>query len=87
MGGYSGGMGRQVPLNNWSEGVNCIVSPKFVVFVSMLSRLFCVCDSCWGNLQPSHTLLLDLSEPLCREGMATWRGEEGSGRKEREREG
>jgi len=52
-----------------------------VVFVSTLRRLFCVCGSCWGNLQPSQTLLLDLSGPLGWEGKATWRGEEGRGRK------
>jgi len=47
------GGGRRVPLNNWSGGVNGIVSPKFVVFISTLRRLFCVCGSCWENLQPS----------------------------------
>jgi len=74
-------------LNNWSGGINGIVFPKFVVFVSTLSRLFCVCGSCWATYSPPQTLLLDLSGLLGGEGKAMWRGEEGRGRKEREREG
>jgi len=33
--------------------------------------------SAGGTYSPPQTLLLDLSEPLGREGKATWRGEEG----------
>jgi len=40
-----------------------------------------------GTYNPLQTLLLDLSGPLGGEAKATWRGEEGRGRKEREREG
>jgi len=75
MDGYSGGLGKR-PLN-WSGGVNGIVSPEFVVFVSTLSRLFCVCGYCWGTYSPRRSLLLDLSGPLGKEGKAAWRGEEG----------
>jgi len=77
------------PLNNWIGGVSGIVSPNFVVFVSTLSRLFCVCGSCCGNLQPyspSQTLLLDLSGPVGGEGKATrreLRGRKGRDRKRR----
>jgi len=54
--------GDASPLSNWSGGVNGIVSPKFVVFVNTLSRLFCVCGSCWRNLQPSpNPFAIDLS--------------------------
>jgi len=85
MDGYSWGRGMR-PLNNWSAwGVDEIVSPKSVVFVNTLSRLFCVCGSCWGTYSPPQTLLLDLSGSLGREGKATWRN--GRGRKERKREG
>ena len=40
-----------------------------------------------GTYSPPQTLLLDLSGPLSGEGKSTWRGEEGRGRNEREREG
>jgi len=49
---FRGGGGRRVPLYNWNGVVNETVFPKFVVFLSTLSRLFCVCGSCCGNLQP-----------------------------------
>ena len=72
------------PLSNWSGGVNRIVSPTFVVFVSTLSRLFCVCGSCWGNLQPSPN-------PLARFKWAARRRGEGNvemeGAKRKERKG
>ena len=40
-----------------------------------------------GTYSTPQTLLLDLSGPLGGKGKATWRGEEGKGRKERKREG
>jgi len=52
-------------------GVNGIVSPKFLAFVSALSRLFCVCGSCWRNLQRCPN-------PLARFKWAAGRGREGN---------
>jgi len=40
-----------------------------------------------GTYSPPQTLLLDLNGPLGGDGKTRWRGEEGRGRKEREREG
>jgi len=55
-----------------------------VVFVSTLSRLFCVCGSCWENLQPSPN-------PLARFKWAARRRGEGNvemeGAKRKERKG
>ena len=74
------GTGGRVPINNWSGGVNGIVFPKFVVFVSTLSRLFCVCDcSCWGNLQP-------FSNPLARFKWAARWGGKGNAEKGKRKE-
>ena len=56
------------------------VSPNFVVFVSTLSRLFCIS----GSYSPPQTVLMHLSRLLDGEGKATWRGEKGRGRKGRE---
>jgi len=78
------GTGGRVPINNWSGGVSGIVSPKSVVFVSTLSRLFCVCGSCCWNLQPSPN-------SLARFKWAAQRGGEGNaergGGKRKERKG
>jgi len=63
------GDGECVPLNNWSGVVNRI-------FVSTLSRLFCVCGSCWGTYSFPQTLLLDFSGSLSGE-KAAWRGQKG----------
>jgi len=57
-------------------------SPEFVIFVSTLNRLFCVCGSCCReNLQPSPNPLARLSRPLGGEGKAMRKGEERRGRK------
>ena len=95
MDGYSGGTGRGTcPLQSSSiigvRGVNGIVSPKFVVFVSHVEQVFLCLRFLrlhGGTYSPPQTLLLDLSGPLGGEGKATWRGEEGRRRKEKEREG
>jgi len=83
MGGYSEGRtGRRVPTNNWIGGVNETVSPKLMVFESMLSRLFCVWGPCWGNLQHSPNSLARFK------WAARWKGEgdvERGGRKRKER--
>ena len=81
--GYSGGGGRgRVPLNNRS-GASMGLSPQNLwYFVSTLSRLFSVCVSCYGNLQPSPN-------PLARFKWAARRGgprgrQHSEGRREKE---
>jgi len=57
-----------------------------------MSRLFCVCGPCWGNLQPS-TNQLGLSGPLGGrgrqrgEGRREEEGEKGKGRDRKRRSG
>ena len=60
---------------------------KIVVFVSTLSRLFCVAVPAGATYSPPQSPLLDLSGPLGGEGKPTRRGKEGKRRKERERKG
>jgi len=63
---------RPPALNNWSGGVDGVVSPKYVVFVSTLSRLFCVCGSCCGELTQFFP------NPLVRFKRVAWHGEKGN---------
>jgi len=85
MGGYSGGTRGRVPLNNWSGGVNEIVSPKICGIHKHVEQVvLCLPFLLRGNLQPSPN-------PLARFMWTAWRGGEGNvergGGKRKERKG